>query len=116
MPTKPTKKQLIAGRLTLARKQAGLSQEQVARLLGLHRPSISEVEAARRSVTAEELARLAEIYGVSLSWLTCSEDEDTEEQKAKVQLAARELGKLKQDDFERVLRLLMAMRKQGNSG
>ena len=59
----------IALRLKLARKMAGLSQGQVARLMGLHRPSISEAEAGRRKVSAEELADFAVRYGVSVAWL-----------------------------------------------
>src|SRR5260221_9781503 len=64
----------LAARLRLAREQAGLSQGQVARLLGLHRTSVTETEAGRRRVTAEELAHLARIYGVSVAWLTDTEE------------------------------------------
>ena len=39
----------VAERLRLAREQAGLSQGQVARLLGKHRPTISEIEAGTPS-------------------------------------------------------------------
>ena len=38
----------------------GLSQGQVAKMLGLQRPSVTEIEAGNRAVAAEELARLAE--------------------------------------------------------
>ena len=38
----------VAERLRLAREQAGLSQGQVAKLLDLHRPTISEIEVTRR--------------------------------------------------------------------
>ena len=37
----------IGGRLRMAREMAGLSQSQVAKMLSLHRPSISEMEAGR---------------------------------------------------------------------
>ena len=36
----------IAARLRAAREAAGLSQGQVAKLLKLHRPTVSEIEAA----------------------------------------------------------------------
>ena len=45
-----SKTQAIAERLKLAREFSGLSQGQVAKLLNLHRPSISEIEADRKSV------------------------------------------------------------------
>ena len=46
MNQESAKKQIIANRLAEARKMAGLSQGQVARMIGLHRPAISEIEAA----------------------------------------------------------------------
>lgn len=113
MTSRAATKEAIAKRLRLAREQAGLSQAQVARLLGLHRPAITEVEAGRRSVTAEELTKLAEIYGVGVSWLACAEDELTGLRAAKLKLAARELQKLKPADMDRLLHLLAALRRPG---
>ena len=43
---------LIAERLKAARQLAGLSQGHVAKILGMHRPSISEIEAGNRRVSA----------------------------------------------------------------
>jgi transcriptional regulator with XRE-family HTH domain len=108
-----TKKEAMAARLGLARKQAGLSQGQVAKMLGLHRPSISEVEAGRRNVSASELVRLAEIYDVSVNWLACTDADDVDVSRDRIHLAARELSKLRQEDLDRVLDLLSAMRKPG---
>lgn len=98
----------VASRLRIAREQAGLSQGQVARMLGMHRPSVTEMEAGRRRVTAEELTSLARIYGVSVAWLTNTEDDDT--QLARIELAARKLAQLKPEDLDRVLDLLAALR------
>lgn len=100
----------IAGRLRAAREQAGLSQGQAAKLLGVQRPTVSEIEAGRRRVPAEELARLAEIYGVSVSWLTTEQPEVPD---PAVELAARELAKLKKEDLDVVLQLLRTLRKAG---
>ena len=99
----------VAGRLRLAREQAGLSQGQVARMLDKHRPTISEIEAGRRRVSAEEIGMFADIYQVSTGWLLGREG-DSDELDDRVQLAARELGKLRTEDLERVLRLLASMR------
>lgn len=99
----------IAERLRLAREQAGLSQGQVAKLVGKHRPTISEIEAGRRRVSAEEVGEFADIYEVSVSWLLGREADSTELQD-RVQLAARELAKLRPDDLDRVLSLLGSMR------
>jgi len=104
------KRAAIAARLRAAREMAGLSQGQVAKMLGLHRPSISEAEAGRRRVTAEELSRLANIYGVSISWLACPDEDVPDPDRNRVELAARELAKLKPDDLDRLMQLLRAIR------
>lgn len=105
-----TKRELIAERLKEARKLAGVSQGHIARILGLHRPSISEMEAGNRRVSAEELARLAEIYDVGVAWLIGEAPETISAQDPRLELAARELTKLKPDDLDRLLKLLAAMR------
>ena len=112
MSTSDDRYRELAGRLKLAREQAGLSQGQVAKLVGLHRPSISELEAGRRKVSAEELAKFAEIYGVEMTWLTGTASHAVDE--ARVELAARELAKLKREDLDRVLQLLASLRQSGD--
>jgi transcriptional regulator with XRE-family HTH domain len=99
---------IIATRLRAAREQAGLSQGQVAKMLNLHRPSISEVEAGRRRVSAEELAQLAKIYGVDAAWLAGSDASETEAD-IRVELAARELSKLTPADLKRLISLLSTL-------
>ncbi len=103
----------IGSRLRMAREMSGLSQAQVAKMLSLHRPSVSEMEAGRRKVSAEELCKLAEIYDVKLTWLTGSDSGESIEEDEKIRLAARELAKLKPKDYERVLFLLRVLRSKG---
>lgn len=102
----------IAERLKAARELAGLSQNQAAKMLGLKRPGISEIEAGRRKVAADELAQLAKIYRVDVSWLIGADDQ-AEEGQERVELAARELSKLKPEDMDRILNLLSALRNKG---
>jgi transcriptional regulator with XRE-family HTH domain len=104
------KRAIVASRLREARKMAGLSQGQVAKLFGVHRPTISEIEAGNRRVSAEELSRFAEMYDVTVSWLLAETKEQLETDDPRLQLAARELSKLKPDDLDRLLRLLASMR------
>jgi transcriptional regulator with XRE-family HTH domain len=105
---------IIASRLREARKMAGLSQAQAAKELGLHRPSISEAEAGNRKVSADEIAKLAKLYDVSVSWLLGNGTEKLNIHNDKIQLAARELQKLKSDDLDRLLTLLASMRRGGD--
>ena len=102
----------IAARLKLAREMAGLSQGQAAKILGWHRPTISTIEAGRRRVQAEELTVLADIYGVNMAWIMGETSIDEIGDKAL--LAARELEKLKGEDLDRLLRLIMTLKSSGS--
>jgi len=70
----PNQKPDMPSRLLEARKQRGLSQERVAEWLGVRRPAIAEIEAGKRAVKSDELARLADLYGKSLRWLVEGEE------------------------------------------
>jgi transcriptional regulator with XRE-family HTH domain len=96
----------VSERLRLARREAGLSQLAVATALGIHRPSLSQIESGKRKVSADELAKLAEIYSVSVSWLLAIDDTDV-----RLERAARELANLKPEDLQRLLTLLATMRR-----
>ncbi|MBD2303192.1 helix-turn-helix domain-containing protein [Nostoc sp. FACHB-190] len=109
------RREAIASKLKAAREMAGLSQGQVAKLLGIHRPTITEMEAGRRKVAAEELVEFARIYGVSVSWLACSETDEINPKQAYIELAARELSKLGSEDLNRVIDLLKALQQPGDA-
>jgi transcriptional regulator with XRE-family HTH domain len=53
-------------RLRAARREAGLTQVQVARAFGRPQSFIAKCEAGERRIDAVELARFAEIYGCSM--------------------------------------------------
>jgi transcriptional regulator with XRE-family HTH domain len=108
------KRRLIGSRLLIARERAGLSQSQVAAQIGLPRPSISEIEAGRRRVAAEELARFAEIYSVDIAWLVGLGEQKADPLRDKFQLAARSVAGLKDEDFEKVIDLLLSLKPEGN--
>ena len=111
MAEKDILKKKIAERLKLARELSGLSQAQAAKVLNVSRPSISEIEAARRNVTGSELVQFSEIYDVETSWLLCKEDIDQDFAETKIQLAARELSKMSDGEREKLFKLLSAMKR-----
>ena len=100
----------IPARLRAAREAAGLSQGQVAKLMGMHRPTITEMEAGNRRIAADELSKLADLYDVKITWLLGEGPDRASADDPKLQLAARELGKLKPDDLDRLLKLIAAMK------
>jgi transcriptional regulator with XRE-family HTH domain len=103
----------IPARLRAARENAGLSQGQVAKLMKMHRPSVSEMEAGNRRVSVDELARLAELYDVKTAWIL-GESSERAIDNPRLQLAARELSKLNPDALDRLMTLIAAMREDDN--
>src|SRR5205809_5203360 len=97
------KKQIVASRLREARKMAGLTQGQVATQMNLHRPTISEIEAGNRSVSAEELTAFADLYEVSVAWLAGEGAEKLDPHDDRLQLAFRDLEKLSEKDLDKLL-------------
>jgi len=57
----------LGKRLKYARDDFGLTQEEVAKALNLHRPAISQIESGKRKVNSLELARLARLYKKQIS-------------------------------------------------
>jgi transcriptional regulator with XRE-family HTH domain len=103
-------RQHIARRIREARMLAGLSQGQVARMMGMHRPSISEIEAGNRRVSAEEVTRLADLFDVSTAYLLGNAPDKLSPDDPKLQLAARELAKLSPEALDGLLRALAVVR------
>lgn len=95
----------IAERLKKARELSGLSQAQVASKLDVQRPAISEIEAGRRKVSAEELIQFSKLYKVDSSWLL-SEDDNPDIGQGKLKFAARELSKMSDEDKNRLFEIL----------
>ena len=110
------KRKAIAGRLREARRLSGLSQGQVALMMKLHRPSISEIEAGNRRVSAEELSHFAEIYEVSVTYLTGDAPDSLGLDDPRLELAARELRNLSPESLEKLLRALAALRSADEAG
>lgn len=106
----------ISTKLREARKMAGLSQGQVAQILGLHRPSISEIEAGNRRVSAEELGKLCEVYEVSMDWVLGNTSDAADPADPRLELAARELAKLNPENLDRLMKLIAAMKNDQTGG
>lgn len=104
------KQKQIAIRIRLARENAGLSQGQAAKQLGVARPTISECEAGRRKIMAAELSAMAKLYGVGISWLACEDEDDADPARDRIALAAREIAGLKEKDLANVLQLVRSIR------
>jgi transcriptional regulator with XRE-family HTH domain len=103
----------IATRLREARRLAGLTQGQVAKRMDIHRPTVSEIEAGNRRVSADELKQFAELYDVSMAYLTSETPGTLDLQDPRLELAARELQKLPSESLDKLLKALAVLRGEG---
>lgn len=94
-------------RLKEARKYLKLSQEFVARQMNLSRPTVSAIESGQRKVTAEELARFSELYGVSTDELMYGKSSED----AQVEMFARAFSELSDIDRREIMNLIDFKRK-----
>lgn len=102
----------LAERLREAREAAGLSQEDVAQKLSLPRPAISQIENGHRRVEALELARLAKLYGRSLSFF--AEEEPVGAKR--LDALHRTTAELSEKDRAEVLRFAEFLRQKADDG
>ena len=56
----------LGSRIKKYRESSGMNQEALARLLEVSRPTLSLIENGQRKVSAEEIRKLGEIFGVSV--------------------------------------------------
>jgi transcriptional regulator with XRE-family HTH domain len=93
--------------LRIARKRAGLTQEEVARQLDMRRPSISEIEWGRRSVKVHELEAMAKLYRVRPEFLTRGTGPKDGQVVA---LVSEELAGLNNTDLDRLGRAIQILK------
>jgi transcriptional regulator with XRE-family HTH domain len=67
---------LFAQRLLQARKKRKMSQEELAKMLGVHSPIVGRYERGEVKPSIEVAAKIAEALGVSLDYLTGSTEEE----------------------------------------
>lgn len=65
----------IGQRIKKLREEIGMSQQGLADILGILRPTISQMENGERKVTAEELIKLSQILNTSVQYLMGLEDQ-----------------------------------------
>ncbi len=102
----PVTREELARRLRAAREACGLRQEDVARHLGVSRPTVAQIEAGNRAVSSLELDKLAYLYGRDIREFLADE---FREEDALVALFRRHPQVLDQEDVQAVLRESIAL-------
>ena len=90
-------------RLKAARKALRLTQEFVAKQMGMSRTTVVAIEAGKREVSAKELAGFANLYGVSMDDLI----HGTTPVAEKASMFARTFSELSEIDQAEIMNLMM---------
>ena len=103
MPKVDLQRAELAGRLKEAREYLELSQDEVARELGVPRTAISLLESGQRKVDALELQKLAHLYQRPVGYFT-GEEQSVLELPEKVEHLARAASALSKKDRDELTR------------
>ncbi len=102
----------FGSRLQQARKNKGLSQEELAKSLGTKGPAIGRYERDTMKPSIETAAKMAELLDVSLDWLVGHTDLELDK---KMIQRIQQVTKMSPKDREHVFALLDAFIKQNLS-
>lgn len=98
--------QAVLDRIIRARTDAGLSQLQAARLLGISNVTLSRYEAGARTMPRHRLDRMAQVYGVSVEWLLEGKPSLSD---AQAEAIRERLKGIPQDAVDKAIALLSSM-------
>lgn len=91
----------LADRLRETREYLNLSQQYVSEQTGIPRSAISDIERGARRVESLELKRLANVYGVAVSYFLEDEAADGDKLAAVMTRMLGELGERERDELMR---------------
>ncbi len=92
---------MLYERLKTARKNLHLSQEYVSNYVGITRTAIVEIEAGKRKISTDELAKFSTLYQISVDELMNGRNIEMP-----VQMFARSFGELDEADQREILNLI----------
>jgi transcriptional regulator with XRE-family HTH domain len=103
----------LGERLRRSREYLGLSQGEVAEVLGVSRPAISHIETGRRKVSTLELAKLARLFAQPYEYFLGEVPEVVADETSQALFrAARDLT---EEDRRQVLRFAQFLRNAGRA-
>ena len=65
----------IGQRIKGLRTKRGINQQKLADMLGVSRPTVTQIESGDRKVSSDDLIKLSKIFNVSIEQLICLQDE-----------------------------------------
>jgi transcriptional regulator with XRE-family HTH domain len=97
---------LFAERLSQARKQKKISQEELAKALGVHAPIIGRYERGEVKPSVEVAARIADALDISLDYLSGISDQQLDKELIR---QINELQSLEAEDQKHILKTLQSL-------
>lgn len=91
----------LCERIKEARTELHLSQDYVAKFLGVNRTAIVEIESGKRKVSADELGKFSELFKIPADELLNGRNTEMP-----VQIFARRFGALDEADQQEILNLI----------
>lgn len=99
----------LGERITRLRKLRNWTQEELARRVGLHAAHLSRIEKDRMRPKPANIARFAEVFGISIEELAPAEAEPLELQDETMLRAFHQAQKLDPEDRRMILRMIGAL-------
>lgn len=106
---------MLSERLKTLRKEAGLTQEEVAKKLGISRPAYTYWEKGEKKPTPDKLTQIANLFGVSTDYLLNNQQEDAvdlSEVELLFRTTSKGMTKEEQEVFKQELIEFMKKRKK----
>lgn len=105
---------MLSERLKTLRKEAGLTQEEVAKKLGISRPAYTYWEKGEKRPTPDKLTQIASLFGVSTDYLlnSNSDDIDLSEVELLFRTTSKGMTEEEQEIFKKELIEFMKERKK----
>ena len=66
----------IGNKISLIRKELGMTQQELAEKIGMSRPSLVKIENSQRAISLEEGNIISKVLGISLETLLANEEEE----------------------------------------
>ncbi len=104
----PTFKE-IGGRIRAFREHNGLSQDSLAKSIGVSRPVLTKIESGNRAINSIELAKIASVLDINIDSLTGAIEEQSVIKRYR---AGQQVDEIFQSDIEKIEGLFKMMKGQ----
>lgn len=103
-----------SSRFREAREMSGLSAGQAAKYLNLSLTDLLRIETGELDLGIDQIQKLASLYEVDLDWLSGDASNSNITYLGNLQIAPRELEKIKPEELPKLIQILSAIKNRRN--